>query len=99
MRSDVSLALEELDLLVCHWNLLTFEMFLEYLLMAILEFLGLLDTWVLITLGVYGCILYFHIVSGSICIDFKVSDCQFYCKNFFFVLLIFKQDLLCSMLG
>ena len=49
--------------------------------MAILEYLGLLDTWVLImviTLGLCGWILFIVIVSGLICIDFEVDDCQFY---------------------
>ena len=55
-----------------------FVMLFLYILMAFLNFLGLLDPWVLTTLGVFASILYFDIVSGLINIDFMVNDCQSY---------------------
>ena len=47
-----------------------------YFLMACLNFLGLLDPWLLTIVGVFAIVLWFDIVSGLINIDFMVSDCQ-----------------------
>ena len=68
--------------------------------MAILEYFGLLDNWVLIlviTLGVCGLILYFDIVSGLVCIDFEVDDSPgmtvIFTEKIIFVSLVFKENL------